>query len=213
MSRLKSFISQLDGIVVLLAAAREEVFDLIHLHQLTWFPPTQDPLLPETADAYRIAISNAAFLLGYAYFESFLADIAREVYMRRPSMLPKDRQLSSQELLDAASKDDLVRLIIEKEVRSIFAGSIEDIQKHFQKKLGLRWPDESNVSVASRMRNCLMHNGGIVDARLASSSPLPLGSRILLDPDVVHDFGIAARSFAHELWEDVERKHLGREDG
>lgn len=49
MTRFEIFLPQLDGLVVFLAAAREEVFDLIHTHELTWFPMSQDPRLPATA--------------------------------------------------------------------------------------------------------------------------------------------------------------------
>ena len=213
MTRLDVFLSQLDGLVVFLAAAREEVFDLIHKHELTWFPMSQDPHVPETAMAYKNAISNAAFLLGYAYLESFLADIARQVYLRRPSMLPRERQLAYQEIVNAESKDDLLLLMVMKEIRSVFGGSIEEVQRHFTQKLQIAWPDEPKIVVASKIRNCLMHNGAIVDERLAAAeSAFPLGSSIQLGPDDVNSYGLAARSFASRLWADAHQRHF-RETG
>src|ERR1039458_8602174 len=162
MTRLDVFLSQLDGLVVFLAAAHEEVFDIIHMHELTWFPMSQDPRIPETATAYKIAVSNAAFLLGYAYLESFLADVARQVYLRRPGMLPREHQLAYQEIVNAASKDELLLLMVTKEIRSVFGGSIEEVQRHFAQRLQIAWPDEPKIVVASKIRNCLMHKGAIV---------------------------------------------------
>jgi hypothetical protein len=209
MSRLDILLSQLDGLVVFLAAAHEEVFDLIHMHELTWFPMSQDPRVPATAAAYRNAISNAAFLLGYAYLEPFLADVARQVYLCRPSMLPRERQLAYPEVVNAASKDDLLHLMVAREVRSVFGGSIEEVQRHFTQRLQLAWPDEPKIIVASKIRNCLMHNGAIVDERLATAEcSFSIGSTIQLDPGDVHSYGLAARSFASQLWADAWQRHL-----
>jgi hypothetical protein len=209
MTRLDIFLSQLDGLVVFLAAAHEEVFDLIHMQELTWFPMSQDPRIPATATAYKIAVSNAAFLLGYAYLESFLADVARQIYLRRPGMLPRERQLAYQEIVNAASKDELLLLMVTKEIRSVFGGSIEEVQRHFVQRLQIAWPDEPKIVVASKIRNCLMHNGAIVDERLAmTESSFSIGSNIQLDPGDVHSYGLAARSFASQLWADAYQRHL-----
>jgi len=209
MTRLDILLSQLDGLVVFLAAAHEEVFDLIHVHELTWFPMSRDPRVSATATAYRIAVSNAAFLLGYAYLESFLADVARQVYLRRPRMLPRGRQLAYQEIVNASSKDEMLLLMLGKEIRSVFGGSIEEIQRHFAQKLQIAWPDEPKIIVASKLRNCLMHNGAVVDERLATAeSSFSIGSNIQLDPGDVHSYGLAARSFASQLWADAHQRHL-----
>ncbi|MBL8241598.1 MAG: hypothetical protein JNM66_29505 [Bryobacterales bacterium] len=210
---LDVFLKRLDGLVVFLAAAHEEVFELIHDKELTWFPMSQNPVAPETAKAYRHSISNAAFLLGYAYLETFLADIARQVYLRRPKMLPEEKQLAYKDIVAAESSGEILLLIVEKEIRSVFGGPIEDVQKHFERKLNIRWPNEPEIFTASRMRNCLMHNGGVVDPRLAGAAPTyPLGTLIELEPDNVHGYGLVARRFANGLWENAVRTHLRGDD-
>lgn len=210
MTRLNALIAQLDGLVVLLAAGHEEVFDVLRANENLWFPESQNPLLPKTVEGYKASICHAAFLLGYAHFESFLADLARLIYVKRPSMLPKERTMNFEAILSASSKENLVEVMIASEVRNMFAGPIEDTQKHFQGKLQINWPSDSVLDLveASRIRNCLMHNGGIVDDRLADGYSWAVGSLICLDTTRVNQFGIGARSVARALWQEVHEKHL-----
>lgn len=212
MSRLNILISQLDGLVVLLAAGHEEVFNVIRANETLWFPESQDPLLPKTVELYKASICHAAFLLGYAHFESFLADLAKAIYIKRPAMLPKDRIAKFDTILAAPTKESLIETMISSEIRNIFAGPIEETQKHFQDKLQICWPANSILDMveASRIRNCLMHNGGIVDDRLSACSSWTPGLRVCLDATRVHQFGIGARSLARSLWQDALEKHLGR---
>lgn len=83
-------------------------------------------------------------------------------------MLPREHQLAYQEIVNTESKDDLLLLMVMKEIRSVFGGSIEEVQRHFVQKLQIAWPDEPKIVVASKIRNCLMHNGAAVDERLAA---------------------------------------------
>lgn len=126
-------------------------------------------------------------------------------------MLSKNRQITFREVLGAASsKEDIVRLMIEKEVRSVFSEGIEDVQNHFEQKLQISWPKLPEILVASQMRNCLMHNGGLVDQRLAEVCDRAVGSQIRLEANEVHGFGIKAREFAKTIWTEAERRHLGK---
>ena len=208
MTRLEVFISQLDGLVIFLAASRREVFDTIKNHESTWFPESQDPRLPDTFESYRVTVANAAFLLGYAYFETFLADLARDIYTSRPILLPSDKKIGFKEVIAADSKADIIRAMIEIEIRSVFYGAIETVRDYFEKRFQVSWPDQAEIVLASRIRNCLMHNGGIVDERLAEIYNRGTEMRICLDAGEVHRFGIVARSFARTIWDDANRRHL-----
>lgn len=211
LKRLEVFISQLDGLVVFLAAGHEEVFKIIRERESAWFPLNQGSKVPDTFAAYRASINNGAFVLGYAHFEAFLADLVRAVYIRNPRMLPKDQKIASKEVLDADSKEDVVRLMIEKEIRSLFYGKVEDVADHFEKKLQMPWRDGAlgTLVLASRTRNCLMHNGGIVDERLAEASDQAVGEEIRLETDKVHEFGVAARRVARCMWEEAAERYPG----
>ena len=150
--------------------------------------------------AYQAAISNAAFFLGYAYLESFLADILKEVYLRRPEILPREKQLKYEEIISTASREDLINLMIAKEVRSVLGTSIEDVKEHFERRLSVPWPDQPKILIASKIRNCLMRNGARVDQRLAAANEsFVLDSIVSLQIGDVHEYGLAARYFADEL--------------
>lgn len=75
----------------------------------------------------------------------------------------------------------------------------------------MSWPDEPRILVASRIRNCLMHNGARVDDRLAAATPMDfaVGQRICFRPSDVHDYGITARRFATGLWSEIAARHFG----
>lgn len=210
-TRYEAFVAQLDSLVIFLAAAHDEVFQTIRRNTQAWFPESQDAQLPETFESYRATVCNAAFLLGYAYFESFLADLARDMYLRRPEMLPKEKQVSFREVLEAMSPPSaLLRLLVEKEIRGVFYGSIEDVRSHFEQKLQVPWPDEPEIVVAARLRNCLMHNGGLVDERAAAASQRTLGSPIRLELAEVHAFGVMGRRLSRVLWDQAQARHLAQ---
>jgi hypothetical protein len=78
MNRLEVLLTQFDGLVVFLPASSDEVFQLIRRKELPGFPSSQDPHAPETFEGCQTALCNAAFLLGYAYLEAFLADIVKQ---------------------------------------------------------------------------------------------------------------------------------------
>lgn len=210
MRLLQKFVSQLDGLVVLMAAGHEEVFQVIRENQAGWFPESQNPHLPETVEAYKKALNHAAFLLGYAYFEAFLGDVMRAIYIKRPTMMPKEGNMLFSQIIEAGSMKKLINTMIDTEIRKVFAGSINDIQKYFKSRLQIDWPAGLNFEQASLTRNCLMHNGGIVDKKLSSSSQLLVGSQIHLGTDQVHRYGIEARSFAVSVLEQATTKHLRR---
>jgi hypothetical protein len=207
-NRLEVFISQLDGLVVFLSAAHAEVFQTIKQNELTWFPESQNPKLPETFESYRVTVSNAAFLLGYAYFEAFLADLARDIYLQRPTLLPREKQITFKEVLGTESKAEILQLMIEKEIRSVFYGKIETVRTHFDKIFHTPWPASTQIIEASRMRNCLMHNGGIVNEYLSEVSKRVVNSSIRLESDEVHGFGIMARTIARSIWDEANRRHF-----
>ena len=208
MNRLDGFISQLDGLVVFLAASHQEVFQTIREHKLTWFPESQNPRLLKTFKSYGATVNNAAFLLGYAHFEAFLADLARDIFLQRPALLPQEKQVTVKEVLGAKSRGDILRLMIDREIRNVFYGKIESVRDYYQNRFQISWPNRPQIVVASRMRNCLMHNGARVDERLAEVCERAVGSRICLASEEVNEFGIMGRTFAREIWDEANRRHL-----
>lgn len=101
--------------------------------------------------------------------------------------------------------------MVEQHVFSIMYDSIENITEYYSDKLHITWPksnEDHSVVKASLIRNCYMHNGGIVDLRLHDKYGLELGSEIILDPSEVHGYGITIRQIAYEIYDQTKKKHL-----
>jgi hypothetical protein len=168
--------------------------------------------LPTAYKVYKKQITHGAFLLGYGYSEAFLADLLRYIYFYNPHMLPDDKQLRFNEIRSVNSYKAVVKMMVEKEVYSIFAQSIEDVSDYFRKKLNMEWPDQEKEKaiMASLIRNCIIHNSAIVDHRLAkkSNNLFCEGDKIALSPTDVHSYGIAIRTLGHSLWDRVNHAFL-----
>jgi len=150
-------------------------------------------------------------LLGYSYFEAYIADLVKEILISRPKLLPKDKTISFGSVIDAKNYDDLMIQIVEKHVFSIMYDGIEEIVKYFDKKLHIRWPnccEEYSVVKASLIRNCYMRNGGIVDDRLSEKYNFIKGNNIELKPSDVHGYGLEIRRIAYDIYDEATARHI-----
>jgi len=205
------FISQLDTLVPFLALGHKDIFTKIHDENQEWFTEQQRKTLPETYSAYTNQVSVSAFLLGYSYFEAFIADLAKKILIARPKLLPKNKNITFGDVVNAESYETLLEKMVEQHVFSIMYDSIEKISDYYAEKLHIAWPlnnEVHSVVKASLIRNCYMHNGGIVDIRLHEKFGFELGSEIILNPSEVHGYGITIRHIAYEIFEQAKKKHL-----
>jgi len=72
-------IDQLDSLLPFLAMAHQEVFDFVGGRYADWLPPEQQGTLPDTFALFERQITHGAFLIGYSYFEAYLADVANRL--------------------------------------------------------------------------------------------------------------------------------------
>lgn len=207
---LERLVDQLDSLVPYLGLVKKEVFVFLRSHYNDWFSANIQESLPKEYDSYQTQVVHSAFLLGYSYFEAFLADLARQVYKSRPQMLPNNKQLNYSEILGNSSIEQVVDLMIEKEVLATFYKSMEEIIEYFEDKLQLKWSEDVKLLAikASLTRNCLLHNGACVSSKLAEVSDWQIGQPIVLRIQDVHDLGVSARSISKELYEQAQKKHF-----
>ncbi|TRX46336.1 hypothetical protein FNH22_31150 [Fulvivirga sp. M361] len=113
----------------------------------------------------------------------------------------KEKNISYLEFIQSESKEKLIDQLAEKEVRNVLYKSVDDLIKYCENRLGLIWTDDSKRELprVSGIRNCLMHNNGKADAKLASISNYSIGDAITFKPGEVHGFGLMVRSLASEL--------------
>ena len=209
---LTRLIDQLDGLIPFIAIAHEDVFTLIQKEKHLWGTTRRQKGLPDRFEIYRVQVSHSAFLLGYSYFEAFLSDLARAIFLAKPKMLPKARELKFEDILRVPDYQSVIQLMVDKEIYGMFEAGVEKVAKYFQDKLKLKWADEERKQVveASSIRNCIVHNLSRADARLSSLSSYEVGDTIELSPSEVHSFGIAGRKIARELFGQAESRYLGR---
>jgi len=77
---LDRLIGQLDTLIPFLEISRRSVFRLLRAKGYVWFYPDQRNAFPKTYQVYQKQVCHSALLLGFSYFEAFLADLIRQVY-------------------------------------------------------------------------------------------------------------------------------------
>lgn len=211
---LTRVISQFDTLIPFLAISREDVFNLIKKEKSIWFSPDQEPTFPDSYTIYQMQITHSAFLLGYSYFEAFLADLVREIYLSRPKMLPKEKQLKYADILKTNDYRAILELMVEREIIDLFYKRIDEVVRYFEEKLILKWPDEykDEIVVTSYLRNCIIHNLSRVDYRLSKVSKYKVGDKIELSSSEVHSFGLKARDLVRNLYEQATEKYFKNEN-
>lgn len=209
---LDRVIGQLDTLIPFLAISYEDVFNLIKKEKNIWFADYQESALPNSYDIYRIQITHAGFLLGYSYFEAFLADLVRQIYLSMPVMLPKKKQLKYGEILKATDYATILDLMIDMEIRDLFHGKMDVVVEYFKKPLNLEWPDNLKCEfiVSSCTRNCIVHNLSKADYRLAEVSDYKVGDKIKLSSSDVHSYGLRVRELVRSLYRQANDKYFER---
>lgn len=200
-------ISQLDTLIPFLELSSHDVFNLISKAHRNWLSPHGEDSLPESFEMYYQQINHAAFILGYSYAEAFLSDLTRQIYRKRPQMMPSNKELKFDEVLKVDTYENVLEIMIDKEVTSIFYQSVEKIADDFRTKFSLDWPEDEKdqMITASFIRNCIVHNHAIVDSRLENwSSKYQKGDTICLDSPDVNAYGWVIRRFAQNLYERAE---------
>lgn len=207
---LERVIAQFDTLIPFLAISRQDIFDLINRERKVWFSQDQGLALPDSYEIYRTQINHSAFLLGYSYFEAFLADLVREIYLARPTMLPKEKQLKYGEILKTTDYTAILELMIEREIIDLFYKRMDELIEYFKEKLNLEWLDDykEETIVNSYLRNCIIHNLSRADYRLSQVSDYQVGDKIELSSSDVHSLGIRARRLVRHLYSQAKKKHF-----
>jgi len=209
---LNRTIAQFDTLVPYLGLAHKSAFELLESKKALWFDNAQKAAFPASFATYKKQIIQSALLLGYSYFEVFLADLMEIVFIRHPNLLPSNKQISFSDIVTCQDYQSLHRLMARREIHEIFYKGVEDIAKYFRERLNINWNERhlSRVVLGSLIRNCVMHNSGRADPRLARVSTYKIGDKIKLEVEDIHEFGLDARALISDLFSQATEKHLNR---
>jgi hypothetical protein len=205
---LDRLIEQLNTLVPFLSLSREDVFQILNDHRLTWFAANEEAL-PEAYAAYRKQINHSAILLGYSYFESFLVDLLTQIFRHRPAMLPRERKVDYSEILDSLNKSALMDKLIRRELHEFFYKSMEDIIKELRKRYNftITEEEEDRLIQVSLIRNCIIHNSSRADSRLSQHAGFLEGNEFELSAADAHSYGIALRSLVRRMYDEARTNH------
>jgi len=112
-----------------------------------------------------------ALIYGYTLFENYLADVIRIRLRAHPAQVGLKKQITVSDVLDSDSRESLIDKIIEGELYRLMHEPIVTILESLRIRLGLRGLTaefDKAIGILSMTRNCLIHNGGKVDSKLAS---------------------------------------------
>lgn len=208
-SLLDRLIFQLDTLIPFIAISYSDVFDLIQREKIIWFPDDQEKL-PKTYEIYRKQINHSAFILGYSYFEAFLNDLAKEIFLSRPNMLASNKTIKFEDVTNSSSYDEIILKLINKELLELFYKNMEDIIDYFFQKFNLTFlkNEKEKLIESSLLRNCIIHNLGVADVRLSMLADYTEGKEFEISASKVHDFGIIARTSARRIYQKALDKHI-----
>jgi hypothetical protein len=186
-------INQLNLLIGFLDVSDKEVYNQIKKHDKFNLGLTIGQLYKNKYENYSSHISTSAFILGFTHFEDFVSKRLTTYLEKHPD---KNEFKVSLRVINEKGSNLTSHLAFEQSRRLTFADKIKFIEKHIIKadaKL------ISDLKHANDLRNCLMHNNGIADARL--NRKYTVGKKIVLTAGQVHGFGLTTRQFAKTLWE------------
>lgn len=150
----------------------------------------------------------------YALFDNYLTSLLRSVLVRRPEMLGTSKQISYGDVLECyPSMERLIDRLAEKEIRELAYKSLRDQLAVMRTRFGFRnltKEFDDSIVEASLLRNCIVHNHGIADTRLASDCPdaYTVGSPIMADKALADRTIATCRKFSVAIDREAEQVHL-----
>ena len=184
-------INQLNLLIGFLDVSDKAVFNQIKKHDKFNLGLTIGQLYKNKYENYSSHISTSAFILGFTHFEDFVSKRLTKFLEKYPD---KNDLKVSLRVINEKGNGLTSHLAFEQSKRLTFADKIKFIEQHIIKtdaKL------ISELKHANDLRNCLMHNNGMADARLTGK--YKVGKKIVLTAGQVHGFGLTTRRFAKIL--------------
>lgn len=201
-------IDQLDSLIPYIALSYEDVFHLLRNKQSLWFAESPDTL-PSVYAKYRRQVVHGALLLGYAYFENFLSDLLVSILRRRPEMLGKQKQLPYDIIVSAGSYDAVVDVMVRREVIDLLYKGMDGIVAELASRYGFTVTndDKDFLCRASLIRNCIMHNGGRADSRLAGYDGFEEGEEFEVTAAELNAHGLKLRELVRRMVREASANH------
>jgi hypothetical protein len=195
------FIIQLDLLVGFLDVSGEDVFEIIRHHDRSGEGYTIEQLYDDSYSNYRNHITSSALLLGFSHLEDFLVKCIAQLII--DTAKEKKYKISIDYFTIKEKGKYLQRYMADTYAKKItFQEKLQTIKSLVKVIDGALLND---LELVSKIRNCLMHNNGIADDKLAPK--YKSGEKIILSADDINNYGWKARELANFLFDFISNCH------
>jgi hypothetical protein len=153
-------------------------------------------------------ILQMALVHAYTLFENYIADVVRLRLQAHPAQVGLKKAVTVADLLTFPTREDLLASIIENEVNQVMRLPIVAILDSLRSRFGLRdlsLSHEKELNLLSLTRNCVVHNAGKVDQKLATTdSSFVLGQLIKIDSQALSKAIHMCRKFCASVDRELE---------
>jgi hypothetical protein len=153
-------------------------------------------------------ILQMALVHAYTLFENYIADVVRLRLQAHPRQVGLKKQVTVADVLAFASREELLASIIENELNQVMHLPIVAILESLRSRFGLRGlspAHDKELELLSLTRNCVVHNAGKVDQKLATAdSSFVLGQSIEVDTEGLSKSIHTCRKFCASVDRELE---------
>src|SRR6266498_59995 len=132
-------------------------------------------------ESYEVALSEDRDLIeelvvsrSVDNFLTYLSHLTKLLFQTRPEILQAEVQVGLADVLKLPDKESVIQYAIDEYVQKLSLHGLRDLSRDFKRRVGFQLfiSDESldRAVEAVAIRNVLVHNNGVVDARLAGAS-------------------------------------------
>jgi len=149
-------------------------------------------------------------------FQRYFSGIIQAAAHKRPEMLASAQSVRLDDILKFSRHKDLVAFIIDKKVNELAYGGLNEMEKYFDERLGIKMFDHERERNLLRLfieaRNINVHNGGIVNELFATrvgnvdGHDYALGKRFHIDFEALESLSENAMRVAMKIDDHVSAK-------
>ena len=127
-------------------------------------------------------------------FLTYLAQTLATVFRARPEMLRSEEQVRVDEVLRFDTMEELISYLAEQRVTSLTYKSLGELSDYLRRRLGFEMfasdEDRSRASALVELRNLVVHNGRVVNARYVARVPGfqgTIGTKVPVDAETLEE--------------------------
>lgn len=149
-------------------------------------------------------------------FTTYFKDILAEIVLLKPQILKSKDHERLDFILSHETMEDLIQAISEKKIEELFYKGINDIDKFFEDRLGVKiFKDEKTkqeINLLIKQRNLIVHNRGKISKDLIREFPdmeFKIDHYLVFDYETISELNLELNNFIIDIDEELSAKfHL-----